>query len=548
VLIGLTNMPPMANGGMQRGVYGRAESPYNPAYLAAAYVSGSSNGSGVSTATSMAAFGLGEETWSSGRAPASNNSLVAYTPSRGMISTRGNWPLTPTMDVVVPQTRTVSDLLELLEVLVQDDPETRGDLWRRQPWITLPRPSDLRPKHFSDLVNPRALDGKRVGVPRMYINRDFGADIPIQTHPDIIALWERSRQHLESLGAEVVEVDFPAVSNYEQDRAGAQTPVERGIIPEGFLYEEMHELTAWALEDFLAANDDPRLRSLIDVEGSKIYPVPEGTLSDSLGIYHPAYDIDMAMYVDLVRAGLPGLSEFTHLEAGMRGLEVTRRIDFEEWMDEHRLDSLVFPAAADIGHEDAERNEESYRHSWLNGVGVSNGNLVPRHYGIPTVTIPMGVMASTGMPVGVTFAGRAYEDWNLLAFGGAFEAKSCARIAPQRTPALPPLPNRATPHTGALEAAPELHVDASLMNGSMASAVELRIQTAAVEVIATVRGDAVRLVQNGNEWRGTYTLPAQAHEIWHSQWREPYGSLITVIASQPGHSQAGWFGAVGGIV
>ena len=29
VLIGLTNMPPMANGGMQRGVYGRAESPYN---------------------------------------------------------------------------------------------------------------------------------------------------------------------------------------------------------------------------------------------------------------------------------------------------------------------------------------------------------------------------------------------------------------------------------------------------------------------------------------------------------------------------------------
>ena len=47
VLIGKTNMPPMADGGMQRGVYGRAESPYNPGYLAAAYASGSSNGSGV---------------------------------------------------------------------------------------------------------------------------------------------------------------------------------------------------------------------------------------------------------------------------------------------------------------------------------------------------------------------------------------------------------------------------------------------------------------------------------------------------------------------
>ena len=70
VLVGLTNMPPMANGGMQRGVYGRAESPYNGDYLTAAYASGSSNGSGTATAASFAAFGLGEETWSSGRAPA----------------------------------------------------------------------------------------------------------------------------------------------------------------------------------------------------------------------------------------------------------------------------------------------------------------------------------------------------------------------------------------------------------------------------------------------------------------------------------------------
>ena len=72
VLIGLTNMPPMANGGMQRGLYGRAESLYNGDYLTAAFASGSSNGSGTATAASFAAFGLGEETWSSGRAPASN--------------------------------------------------------------------------------------------------------------------------------------------------------------------------------------------------------------------------------------------------------------------------------------------------------------------------------------------------------------------------------------------------------------------------------------------------------------------------------------------
>lgn len=95
VLIGRTNMPAMAYGGMQRGIYGRAESPYNGAYLAAAFGSGSSNGSAVATAAGLAAFGMGEETVSSGRSPASNNGVVAYTPSRGCLSIRGNWPLYP---------------------------------------------------------------------------------------------------------------------------------------------------------------------------------------------------------------------------------------------------------------------------------------------------------------------------------------------------------------------------------------------------------------------------------------------------------------------
>ena len=138
IMLGLTNMPPMANGGMQRGLYGRAESPYNAGYLTAAFASGSSNGSGTATAASFAAFGLGEETWSSGRAPASNNALCAYTPSRGVISVRGNWPLVPTMDVVVPHTRSMADMREVLDILVQDDPDTRGDFWRSQPWVALP--------------------------------------------------------------------------------------------------------------------------------------------------------------------------------------------------------------------------------------------------------------------------------------------------------------------------------------------------------------------------------------------------------------------------
>ncbi|WP_282203293.1 amidase [Kitasatospora fiedleri] len=249
VLIGLTNMPPMANGGMQRGLYGRAESPYSADWLTSAYGSGSSNGSGTATAASFGAFGLGEETWSSGRAPASNNALCAYTPSRGVISVRGNWPLVPTMDVVVPHTRTMADLLELLDVVVADDPETRGDLWRAQPWIPLPAASAVRPDSYPALApaDPRAarasLAGKRVGVPRMYINADPAAGTnpdggiggstgrPVETRPSVIALWEAARRDLEAAGAEVVEVDFPAVTNYESDRPGAPSVFTRGLVP-----------------------------------------------------------------------------------------------------------------------------------------------------------------------------------------------------------------------------------------------------------------------------------------------------------------------------
>ena len=151
ICLGLTNMPPMAAGGMQRGLYGRAESPYEAGYLTSAFGSGSSNGSGTATAASFAAFGLAEETWSSGRAPASNNALVAYTPSRGVISVRGNWPLVPTMDVVVPHARTIDDLLHVLDAIVGDDPIREGDLWRLQEWITLPAASEVRPESYIDL-------------------------------------------------------------------------------------------------------------------------------------------------------------------------------------------------------------------------------------------------------------------------------------------------------------------------------------------------------------------------------------------------------------
>ena len=444
ICLGLTNMPPMANGGMQRGVYGRAESPYNADYLAAPFGSGSSNGSGTATAASFAAFGLGEETWSSGRGPASNSALCAYTPSRGVISTRGNWPLVPTMDVVVPQTRTMADLLEVLDVVVAEDPETRGDFWRAQPWIALPDAAAGRPASYPALANGASVRGMRLGIPRMYINADdapngVGIGGPtgqrIQTRASVIALWERARADLEAAGAEVVEVDFPAVSNYEGDRPGAPTIANRGLVSPEYLRREIVDLSAWAWEDFLAANGDPAFHTLTGVDGARIFPQPDGALPDR----YTGFEDDIADYPDWVR---------THPEAdpwrtmpelpdGLRGLEETRRIDLEEWMDDLDLDAVVFPAVADVGEADMDVDEDAAARGWRNGVWVANGNLAVRHLGIPTVTVPLGTMDDIGMPVGLTFAGRAYDDTALLALGAAFEALAPRRETPPRTPALP---------------------------------------------------------------------------------------------------------------
>jgi amidase len=528
VFIGLTNMPPMANGGMQRGLYGRAESPYNGEFLTSAWASGSSNGSGTATAASFAAFGLGEETWSSGRAPASCNGLCAYTPSRGVISTRGNWPLVPTMDVVVPHTRTMADMLEILEVMVADDPDTRGDFWRAQPWVRLPRASEVRPASYRALAVAEAavgapesgavgadgaagvpakkkmrddsnsankmkkspLAGARIAVPVMFIGKDpaqgtgtgMGSSTGrrIEPRPSMLALWEAARADLEAAGAEVVETDFPVVTNYEGDRAGAPNVFTRGLVPKPFFDAEIWELSMWSWHEFLRANAQPGLDALALVEEEKIFP---RHALDEVPDQFSEFDIDIRDYVRRARAhGI--IDPFTEgastaadaaaaaatattatissssksssnggggggggggeaqpiqrvIRMGIEGLEQTRRVDLDEWMHVHAFDAVAFPTLADVAPADADKNPASAEVAWRNGVWVATGNLAVRHLGIPTVTVPMGVAGDIGMPFGLTFAGEAYSDTRLLAIAAHFEQlRPTRRSAPPRTPEL----------------------------------------------------------------------------------------------------------------
>lgn len=552
VLIGLTNMPPMANGGMQRGVYGRAESPYNAGYLTAAFASGSSNGSGTATAASFAAFGLGEETWSSGRAPASNNALVAYTPSRGVISVRGNWPLVPTMDVVVPHTRSVADMLELLDVIVVDDPETRGDFWRMQPWVELPKSSAVRPPRYTGLKLEGSLKGVRLGVPRMYIGRDTEATTPIETRASVLALWERAAMDLGRLGADVVEVDFSVVSNYERDRPGAQNMVDRGLVPPEFANSEIWDLCVFAWDDFLRANADPAIPDLASVNGPKIFPQPPGALPDRYG----DDGFDLADYVERAKLGVIPFKDIPALEEGLKGLEATRRIDFEGWLDAQGLDAVVLPAVADVGPADADVNEGSAALAWRNGTWVANGNLVWRHLGIPTVTVPMGTMADIGMPVGLTFAGKAYDDTRLLCLAGDFERAGQRRTSPPRTPELPDDVFVTQPGGIGPGEAPPLTITLATETRHRDNKDEISItldldgdaaKAATASVKVHVNGEPVELQRTGARFSGNALVPAAEHQRIHSVWRGSYGSIVTAIVHLPNARPAGAYAVTGGI-
>ncbi|MDH6423254.1 amidase [Aurantimicrobium minutum] len=553
VLIGLTNMPPMANGGMQRGLYGRAESPYNANFLTAAFGSGSSNGSGTATGASFAAFGLGEETWSSGRAPANNNGLCAYTPSRGVISTRGNWPLVPTMDVVVPHTRTMDDMLALLDEVVADDWEVRGDFWRMQPWVPTPKSSELRPASYVGLENPDALRGKRIAIPRMYINKKPQDHVQdeidvIETRDSVVELWHHAKADLEALGAEVIETDFPVVTNYESRGEGAKNLTARGLVPEHFAEHELWELSMFGWHDFLAANNDPALHALADVEPEKIFPVPTGSVpgryDDHLHRFAPE-DVPLEEYVARAkRDGIPALVDIPDMAEGIPGLEKARKLDLEDWMDELGLDAVVFPASADIGPADADVNPASADLAWRNGTWVANGNLVPRHLGIPTVTAPMGILSDIGMPTGLTFAGRGYDDSNLLAYAWAFDHYRNRRIAAPRTPELPA---SRWSQLGVGEAELTLSVSSSVgdvIDGKVL--VSVSVTTSAAEVSVTINGVPCEVKATEQGCEASMEVPELEHTRIHSEWRGGYGSLVVVLA-KTGDTVLGDYSVVGGV-
>jgi Asp-tRNA(Asn)/Glu-tRNA(Gln) amidotransferase A subunit family amidase len=496
VLIGKTNMPPMAAGGMQRGLYGRAESPYNSKYLTAAFSSGSSNGAATSTASSMAVFGMGSETVSSGRSPASNNALVCYTPSRGILSCRGLWPLYVTCDVPVPYARSIPDLLAVLDVIATPDEQKKGDFWREQTHVSIPAQAKV---DYASAKNPDALIGKRIGVPKMYVGQrdsDPHAKHPYVS-PETIQLWERASRDLEMLGAEIVYTDFPLVTRYENDSESGEANNVSGA-PSDWNVMERGILIAKAWDDFLLQNADTNLPSLTSIRDPKmLFPKPTDYIPDTF--------LEVRNWIDY--AGLPtllpsiqdtALTDLPGLAQAVCALEAQRTRDLEDWMTGLRLDALAFPAQGDVGPADLETNAESTKLALRNGVKYSNGNRALRHLGVPTVSVPMGVLEGKGMPMNLTFAGRAYGDAKLLGFAYAFEERTKRRTVPGLTPRLET--DVVAPNV-IMEGGPALELRASVRSRKVSSsALSLSITG---EISGDVEDVKVRIFLDGNEaWTG----------------------------------------------
>ena len=523
ILLGKTNMPPCAIGGGQPGVYGRTRSPFNPDYLASAWHSGSSVGSAVSVAAGYCDFGIGQETVSSGRSPASNNSVVAYTPSWGVVSSVGNLPLHPYRDVVVPHTTDISSLLSILRVIARKDDR---DVWYRQSSVGMDGATQvieaLREGKIEHVGQPM-----RLGVPSLYVGESSSRVKAVPIRRSVRRLWEQTESRLLAAGVQLVRVPFPIVEAYEA-RSRAHDFAAEGYVPEGWTEFELGPLMTSAWKEFLREFGDGTL--LADLSPDSIRPVPPwSTDLKRHGTFHSGRD--SFDFGTILRSPAPSESEvLARAEAAVLGLNNARRILHDEWLDAQALDGLIFPANGDVGPWDADRNSSAAEFAWKDGCVFSNGNHVFRRVGIPSVTVPMGVLDDIGMPVGLTVVGRGWDDARLISIAAELE-----RI----------LPDRAVPRLSSDEADP-----LSFHDPLLPSSAPRLVQISAVASYNAVKGAGCVEVRNDDsqsisvELLGkTFRLkPGEslAVDAEPDEWREIINPLVVYVSTSEREDAAGF--------
>ncbi|HEV8385165.1 MAG TPA: amidase [Candidatus Acidoferrales bacterium] len=376
VLIGKANLSEWANIRSEHsssGWSGRGGQCRNP-YALDRNPCGSSSGSGVAVSANLVPVAIGTETDGSIVCPSNANGLVGIKPTVGLVSRAGIIPISHSQDTAGPMTRTVADAAVLLGAIAGEDSRDAAT-------------SAAAGKISSDytkFLDSNGLRGARLGVARKF----FGF------HAEVDKLMEAALAELKKQGAVLVDpVEIPTDKEFGE----AELLV--------LLYELKADLNAY-------------LKSL----GTN---APVKTLAEIIAFNEKHREQEMPYFgQDLfVKAEAKGpLTSKEYVSALTKNRRLCREKGIDAAMNKHKLDAIVAPTGGPAWVTDL-----------VNGDHFSGGlSGPPAVAGYPHITVPAGYMR--GLPVGISFTGRAWSEGVLIRLAYAFEQVTRVRKPPKFRP------------------------------------------------------------------------------------------------------------------
>ncbi|RMH21476.1 MAG: amidase [Acidobacteria bacterium] len=378
VLLGKANLSEWANFRSTRsssGWSGRGGQCKNP-YALDRNPCGSSSGSGAAVAANLVAAAIGTETNGSIVCPSSANGIVGVKPTVGLVSRSRIIPISHSQDTAGPMARTVRDAALVLGALTGVDPEDPATA----------ASAGHTHDDYVQFLDEGGLKGARIGVSRNH----FGFD------PNVDQLMEEALDALRKGGAEVIDPVELATWN-EIGRPSFQV----------LLYEFKA-----GIESYLASLGPG---------------APARTLADLIAWNETHRDASMPYFgqeLFLQAQEKGGLDSPEYLEALETAQRLARSEGIDKVMDEHRLDAVVAPTGSPAWVTDL-----------VNGDHFIGSSSTPAAVaGYPNVTVPAGFVF--GLPVGISFFGRAWSEPTLLKLAYAYEQATLHRQPPKFLPTL----------------------------------------------------------------------------------------------------------------
>ncbi|CAN5922412.1 amidase [soil metagenome] len=167
-----------------------ARNPWNTDH----HPGGSSSGSGSGVSAGLFPMALGTDTGGSVRNPASACGIVGLKPTYGLVSRRGVFPLSFTLDHIGPMTRSVADNALMLQAIAGHDPLDPGS-------------ASSLPGHYGAAME-RGVRDLRIGFVRHFHEIDTPAE------PEVTAALNHVARALQMEGAEVRDIHLPTLGEF----------------------------------------------------------------------------------------------------------------------------------------------------------------------------------------------------------------------------------------------------------------------------------------------------------------------------------------------